>query len=71
MGRTPLSTKNDCNWELANRLASRLFLGMSIVMFPLAYVNYQFQLRVIDHFFLLSVVGGVLAIIVILEMRLR
>jgi uncharacterized membrane protein len=68
--RTPASTKNDKNWEVANKLASRLFLGVSIIMSLLLYLNLDLKFMDSDDLFIISFLTGMAIIILIVEIKL-
>ncbi len=68
--RTPSSTKNDQNWEVANTWASRLFLILSIVMCVLIYLNQDLKLMASDDLFITSFLSGVAIIFLVVEVKL-
>lgn len=68
--RTPSSTKNDKNWEVANTWASRLFLGLSALMCLLLYVNQKIKFMDSDDLFIVSFLGGIALIFAVVELKL-
>lgn len=68
--RTPSSTKNDENWEVANKWASRLFLGLSAVMCLLLYINQDLKLMDSDDLFISSFLVGIALIFAVVELKL-
>ena len=68
--RTPSSTKNDRNWEVANKLASRIFLGVSILMTLLLYINTEQKFMDSDDLFIISFLSGVAIIFIVVETKL-
>ena len=68
--RTPSSTKNDENWEIANKWASRLFLGVSILMCFLLYINLDLKFMDSDDLFITSFISGIVVIFIVVEVKL-
>lgn len=68
--RTPSSTKNDDNWEVANKWASRLFLGVSILMCVLLYINQDLKFMDSDDLFITSFLSGIVLIFTVVELKL-
>lgn len=68
--RTPSSTKNDRNWEIANKLASRLFLGVSVIMCVLLYINQDLKFMDSDDLFISSFLGGIALVFIVVELTL-
>ncbi|CAN0600017.1 unnamed protein product [Ectocarpus sp. 12 AP-2014] len=68
--RTPASTKNDRNWEVANKWVSRLFLGLSIIMCILLYINQNLKFMDSDDLFISSFLGVIAIIFIAVEVTL-
>jgi uncharacterized membrane protein len=68
--RTPSSTKNDENWEVANKWASRLFLGVSLLMCVLLYINQDLKFMDSDDLFITSFLSGIALIFAVVELKL-
>jgi uncharacterized membrane protein len=68
--RTPSSTKNDRNCEVANKWASRLLLILSIIMCILLYINQDLKFMDYDDLFISSFLGGIAIIFIAVEVTL-
>lgn len=68
--RTPSSTKNDESWDVANKWASRLFLGVSVLMCVLLYLNQDFKFMDSDDLFITSFISGIVVIFIVVEIKL-
>ncbi|MFS4416646.1 SdpI family protein [Maribacter sp. 2307ULW6-5] len=68
--RTPQSTKNEENWQWANRWGARSLLGISLVLCGVTYLNQEMRFMASDHLFLGTFLGGVGIAMAIIELRL-
>ena len=68
--RTPAAMKSDDNWLIANKIASRLFVVLTVLMTLLILLNEKLKFMKNADLFISSFLGGMGLILTYVEIRL-